>query len=106
VILHLELSVDLRDKWRSHKAAIAALNHICDPSSFERSYSQRVREISSIQVPTGGINVEVLAEYVELSFKYNAALKWLVLHTPQCKLYLTVSVASMQHGFRPKAARF
>ncbi|KAH7717069.1 WASH complex [Aphelenchoides avenae] len=80
VPIHVELTVNLIDKWDGYKAANAALMNTIDQSNVTRRTALKADKLRSLTLPAGLLSVESLDEYGRLIGVYNLHLQWLTLH--------------------------
>uniref|UniRef100_A0A915DKT2 WASH complex subunit strumpellin n=1 Tax=Ditylenchus dipsaci TaxID=166011 RepID=A0A915DKT2_9BILA len=81
ISLHLELKVNLCDKWDGYKAASAALQNTIHSTTVARNAAEKAQTIRAYQLPSALLAVENLGDYGKLISEYNAHLRWLVLHS-------------------------
>lgn len=73
--IHIELTVNLFEKWESYKAAASAISTISSQSAIEH-----IQILSSLRFPSGLLCIEKLNRYSSLILDYNRHLQWIILH--------------------------
>ncbi|PAV78946.1 hypothetical protein WR25_06791 [Diploscapter pachys] len=79
--LGMGLIVNLLDEWTNYKAAYAAISGVIDTVRANKLANEHYMTLTDIKLPQGPILPAYFNSNAKLIVKYNASMKWLVLHT-------------------------
>ncbi|KAI6182901.1 WASH complex subunit strumpellin [Aphelenchoides bicaudatus] len=74
--IHIELSINLFEKWEPYKAAFSAISLITSKAALEHA-----QILSSLRIPSGLLSIEKFSRYSSLILDCNKHIQWIILHS-------------------------